>query len=187
LLPLHITNKEYYAFVFGLNVLGKWGGFAGRLMSTVREKEGLTYGIYARTETAGLTEFGFWRIMTFFAPDKALVGINSTLREIRTIRNNGITKTEYSRFKTILKTGHALLNDSIIRTASNIHSNQIKGLRFKDIEEHRKNMFNVTISDVNEALKKYLDPERMVIAGAGPVRSKLKELKALERLVKAQK
>ncbi len=179
LLPLYANQKEYYAFLFGLSVLGKWGGFAGRLMSTVREKEGLTYGIYARVETAGVSEYGYWRIMTFFAPDKVLQGITSTRREIDTIRNGGITKSEYDRFKTIIKTSETLLRDSLLRTAADMHAGQVKGFRYADIESQRRNMLNVTVSEVNAALKKYLDPDRTVITAAGPTAAKAKELKAL--------
>jgi zinc protease len=185
--PLHIKDKEYFAFLFGLNVLGKWGGFAGRLMSTVREKEGLTYGIYARVETASLTEQGYWRIMTFFAPDKVMQGISSTLREIDVIRKTGITESEYVRFKNIIKTSEALLQDSIASTVSYFHGSQQKGLSLEEIGNYRKEMLDVTIDDVNAALKKYLDPESLIIAAAGPITKNAKELKALERVAKTTK
>jgi len=186
-LPLYAQEKDYYAFLFGLNVLGKWGGFAGRLMSTVREKEGLTYGIYARIESSGVSEYGYWRIMTFFAPEKVLQGLTSTMRECSAIREKGITPSEYARFKTIISTSEALLRDSIIRTASDIHGSQVRGFDLKSLQAHRKNMLNVTIKEVNAALKKYLDPDRLVITGAGPIESKKKELKALISLAKNRK
>jgi zinc protease len=181
-LPLHLTEKDYYAFLFGLNVLGKWGGFAGRLMSIVREKEGLTYGIYARTETVTQSEYGYWKIMTFFAPDKVVQGIQSTLREIKKIKEKGITQNEYDRFKMILATGQALLHDSILSTASITHAYQLKGLSSAEIAAHQKNMFEVSITEVNAALKKYIDLSRLVISAAGPVQAKSKELKALQSL-----
>lgn len=186
-LPLRASEQEYYAFLFGLAVLGKWGGFAGRLMSTVREKEGLTYGIYARTETVTLTEYGYWRIMTFFAPEKVLQGITSTLREIAQISEAGITDKEYSRFKDILATGYALLHDSIIRTAGDTHASQVKGFSYAMIEEHRTKILAVTKKEVNAALKKYLDPNRLIIAGAGPIAAQRTQLQALRNLAKAQK
>ncbi len=183
-LPLYIDSREYYAFVFGLQVLGKWGGFAGRLMSTVREKEGLTYGIYARTETVTLSEYGYWRIMTFFAPDKVVQGITSTLREIRIIREKGITQTEYERFLTILQTGRILLQDSAVKAAADVHAYQIKGMSLAQMTEHKKQLSAVTRAEVNAALKKHLDLSKLIIAAAGPVASKSKEIKALSRLVK---
>lgn len=186
-LPLSITDPEYYPFLFGLQVLGKWGGFTGRLMSTVREKEGLTYGIYARTETVRNDEMGYWRIMTFFSPDKALQGLTSTLREIQLICEKGITEGEYERFKTIIATNEALLRDSILRTASDIHSYQLKGLSVAQLQEHKKKLTQVTRAEVNEALKKYMRPDALVIAGAGPTSAIQKEIKALTHLAKEGK
>lgn len=187
LLPISLEDRKYHAFVFGLNVLGKWGGFAGRLMSTVREKEGLTYGIYARVETAGLIEHGYWRIMTFFAPDKVMQGINSTLGQIELIKSKGITVSEFERFKTIIATGQALLNDSVIRTVADTHAYQLKGFTLAGIQDFKKKMLEVTKEEVDAALNEYLDLNKLVISGAGPILASGKALKALGSLVKGSK
>lgn len=178
-LPLSQDDPQYHAFVFGLNVLGKWGGFAGRLMSTVREKEGLTYGIYARTETATRLEGGHWRIMTFFAPDKLIQGVTSTLYQTRKIAAKGITEDEYKRFMDILETQETLLQDSLIKNASLIHSFLLRSYSYAEIKEYKNNRRNVTLEQVNKALKKYLDVTNIVISTAGPVASTEKELKRL--------
>jgi len=187
LLPLALTDADYHAFVFGLNVLGKWGGFAGRLMSTVREKEGLTYGIYARVETASQTEHGYWRIMTFFAPEKAMQGLNSTIHQIKLIQEKGITISEFERFKTIIGTGQTLLNDSVIRMVTDAHAYQVKGFTLESMKDFKKKMLEVTKEEVDQALRKYLDLSVLVIAAAGPVQTHSKELKALGSLVKDSK
>lgn len=179
-LPFTQDESDYYAFVFGLNVLGKWGGFAGRLMSTVREKEGLTYGIYAKTETTSRISAGYWRIMTFFAPDKVMRGIASTLREIELIKTKGITQTEFDRFKTILETGEIMRGDSLQSTLQYHHGLQTSGFDLEGIENRKKRMHSLTRSEINAALKKYLDTSKLVIACAGPTASKAKELNALK-------
>jgi zinc protease len=125
--------------------------------------------------------------MTFFAPDKVMQGISSTLREIDVIRKTGITESEYVRFKNIIKTSEALLQDSIASTVSYFHGSQQKGLSLEEIGNYRKEMLDVTIDDVNAALKKYLDPESLIIAAAGPITKNAKELKALERVAKTTK
>ncbi len=179
-LPLTQDDKNYYAFVFGLNVLGKWGGFAGRLMSTVREKEGLTYGIYAKTETTSRKRSGYWRIMTFFAPDKVLQGIASTLREIELIRTKGITQSEFDRFKTILETGEAMRGDSLQSTLRYHHGLQLAGFDLEGITVRRTKFSTLTRIEINQALKKYLDTSKLVISCAGPTASKTKELMKLQ-------
>lgn len=178
-LPLTISDDDLAPFTFGLAVLGKWGGFAGRLMSTVREKEGLTYGIYARFEGVSKTEAGYWRIMTFFAPKDVVQGINSTLREINKIHNSGITESEWRRFKNILQTGEVLVYDSLAGTVGFVHGALLSGLGFAEYKKYRECLYNCSRAEVNRALKKYLDPSNIVISAAGPVDKVAKDLKAI--------
>ena len=178
-LPLSLSDPDLAAFSFGLAVLGKWGGFAGRLMSTVREKEGLTYGIYARSEGVSKSEIGYWRIMTFFAPKDVITGITSTLREIDKIHKTGITISEWERFKNILKTGEVLVYDSLSSTVEFVHSALVAGVTLEEYQAYRERMYSCSRAEVNQALKKYLNPENIVISAAGPVDKVAKDLKKL--------
>jgi len=180
-LPLTLAHPDFMPFVFGLAVLGKWGGFAGRLMSTVREQEGLTYGIYAKPETVNNTEYGYWRIMTFFAPDKAIEGLRSTFREIKKIHEHGITKEELVRFKHIIETAEALKNDSTAALLGELHGYHLLGFSLKDIAEHKRRMIEVTQEEVNAALRKCLQPDLITISAAGPIKGVEKELRSFSR------
>ena len=168
-LPLNLLSPDLAAFHFGLAVLGKWGGFAGRLMSTVREKEGLTYGIYARTEEIGLNQTGYWRILSFFSPKDVKRGIASTMREIKKIHTSGITKSEWQRFADILKTGEKLTYDSLTSTTSLVHNNLLLGRTWSDYQNYRQKLYNCSQKEVNSALSKYLLPEQLIISIAGPI------------------
>ncbi len=181
-LPLTLEHADSPAFMFGLSVLGKWGGFAGRLMSTVREKEGLTYGIYARTENVGLNNTGYWRIMSFFAPKDVIKGITSTKREIALIAEKGITQSEFERFKTILKTADVLVFDSLSSTTALVHGNLVSGLLWNDYLVYKERFQNCTRSQINLTLKKYLHPSNLVISAAGPTAGVKKELLALNKV-----
>lgn len=176
-LPLTLQDSELPAFLFGLNVLGKWGGFSGRLMSTVREKEGLTYGIYAHAQGITIEQAGYWRIMTFFSPKDTIKAINSTLREIKLIQNKGITDKELERFKTILKTGDALILDSLNGTTALVHNRLVAGQNWDEYKLFREKLYTCTKKDVNSALKEYLSFENITISAAGPIAGIEKELK----------
>lgn len=175
-IPMTLHHPHYLPFVFGISVLGKWGGFAGRLMSTVREKEGLTYGIYARTESVAGNEQGHWFIMTFFSPQQAMQGLRSTFREIKKIYKNGITDDEYKRFKTILSAQQTLLADSLTKSVDELHSYSAEGFSLNEMEHFKASLLAVTKKDVNTALKKYLHPTAISISAAGPVHSIKKQL-----------
>lgn len=175
--PITLHHPDYLPLMFGLAVLGKWGGFAGRLMSTVREAEGLTYGIYAKGETFLNGEQGYWRIMTFFAPEKALQGVTSTFREIKKIYEHGITKEELAKFKQIIGTADALKNDSTASLLGELHSYHLQQFSLEEIAAHKRRMTEVSLEEVNAALKKYLNPALLTVSAAGPIKKVEKELK----------
>ncbi len=180
-LPITMHHPDYAPLLFGITVLGKLGGFTGRLMGTVREQEGLTYGIYANTESSYLDEQGYWRIMTFFSPKQAIAGLTSTFREVKKLYEDGITKDELIKFKKILKTGQALKNDSTASLLGELHAYHLQQFTLKEMGEYKNRILNVTLKEVNDAIKTYLNPNTLAISGAGPVTSVKKELLAFSK------
>lgn len=175
-LPFALFDAEAPAFIFGLAVLGKWGGFAGRLMSTVREKEGLTYNIYARTEGQSKVSPGYWRIRTFFAPNDVAKGITSTLREITLICTQGITDTEYKNFIEILRSEETLRQDSLVSTTNLVHAVRLLGFTWEEYQSFRSTLTSVSKESVETALKTFLDPNTLTISAAGPMTTAKKAL-----------
>jgi zinc protease len=182
-LPFTLHHPDYVPLSFGIAVLAMWGGFAGRLMSIVREKEGLTYGIYGQLEGFTGTEQGYWRIMTFFAPDKAKQGLTSTFREITKIYKKGISADELHTFKTILHTKQTLLGDSLAGQLRNLHGYNCHGFSLKEIEEQKARISSVTLKEVNDAIKTYLNPASLTIGAAGPVKVIQKDIESFIKSV----
>ena len=145
-------------------------------MSTVREKEGLTYGIYARTETVSGTEQGYWRIMTFFSPQQALQGLRSTIREIVLMQTKGVSQAEFKRFKEILKTQQILLADSLTSSVDELHGYICESFDLTEMATFKQRLHTVTLAEVHEAIKTHLRTDALVLSGAGPVISVKKEL-----------
>lgn len=181
IVPITLYDKDYTAFVFGFNVLALMGGFTGRLMSTVREKEGLTYGIYGRVTATSTDDYGYYNIATFFAPNNAHKGITSTLREIRSISEHGITDDEFVRFKAILGTREILTHDSLLRVTGELHSALLSGRTFKEFIDLKKKIQQLKKQDINNALAKYLSPDALVISVAGPVKTVKEELESFRK------
>lgn len=176
-IPITRAHPDFIPLTFAVAILAKWGGFAGRLMSTVREKEGLTYGIYGQLEGFSGGEQGYLRIMTFFAPDKTVTGLTSTFREISNLYEKGVSAKEVAAFKTILSTQQALLQDSLGRVLGNLHSYHCEGFTLAEMKTHMDSLSQVTKADINAAIKTYLDPTQMSVSAAGPVNAIKKELK----------
>ncbi len=170
-LPITITDDTFLAFQFGLAVLGKWGGFSGRLMSTVREKEGLTYMSYARIEGVTKTQFGMWYVATFFTPKDLDRGIASTKREIEKIATKGITEKEMESFKELLRNQFILAHESDAKALALYHDTLCAGMDAEEVAAQYDAMQGLQRKDVNKALAQYLQPDDLVISGAGPVKS----------------
>jgi zinc protease len=182
-IPITLHHPDYIPLMFGIAVLAKWGGFAGRLMSTVRELDGLTYMIYARTETFLNEEQGYWRIATFFSPAQTIKGLTSTFHQIKKIHDRGITAEELNRFKQILHTGNVLKNDSTSSLLHELHAYHLQQFTLEEIAEHKNRVNTLTIEEVNAAIKHYLDPKMLTVSGAGPISSIKKELQAFTKAV----
>ncbi len=164
--PLHL---DYIPLEFGLAVLGLVGGFSGRLMSTVREKEGLTYGIYARLLERNRMSTVHWNIFTFFTAKDLKKGLLATQRELTSIVENGITEAELHTFKEILLNQRILSHESNATRLSYYHGLSIAGYTAADDVEMLARLQKLTVTEVNSALKKYIDLDNLLIAGAGPV------------------
>lgn len=162
-------DPDFIPLDFGIDVLGKVGGFSGRLMSTVREKEGLTYGIYAHTANHQRGNRFHFVIRTFFMAKDYERGIASTRRELKKIVSEGITHGELTTFKEILQNGELLAHESNETRLNLYHGLTTLGyteaLRKTELERMR----SLTVKEVNAALRANIDPESLVISAAGPV------------------
>lgn len=184
LLPITFDHPDTPALTLGINVLGMYGGFTGRLMSTVREKEGLTYGIYGRLEDISRYDEGYWRIATFFNTKDTLRGIESTLREVRTLVHTGITEDELTRFKTIMHTRRVLEQDSLLRTLGSAHARHMGDIDDERYAAYIARIDALTVPEVNDALVRHLGGKPIIVSGAGPISTVKQEiLKTFENTV----
>ena len=156
-LPLSIANS-----VFGL------GGFAARLMSIIRDDEGLTYGIYSFMSNDVYAD-GSWTIQGTFSPALLQKGINSTKRELKRWVKDGITQTELDASKTrnigSYKVGLATTGGLASRILSFVRA----GHDISYLDKYPDEIQALTLDKVNSVLRKYIDPDKVVTVIAGTV------------------
>ena len=73
-------NPIYLELMMGIYILG--GNFSARLMQTVRDQQGLTYGIGSGISGCSYGINGYWYTWGTFAPDIIDKGIKSTEHQI---------------------------------------------------------------------------------------------------------
>lgn len=126
--------KETAALKIAASALG--GGFAGRLMKIVRDKMGLTYGIYAGTRP------DMFAIQTSFAPQLLEQGIQATHKVIEEWRH-GITHKELETHKQMLLGQREVKFDDFDKLVEFKHNNTIPN---QDIQ-------SCSLEEVNCAIK----------------------------------
>ncbi len=153
-LPLQVAN----------GVLGR--GFTSRLVGNVRDREGLTYGIGSSLANDTFRG-GAWIVRATFAPALLDRGIGSTMREVKSWWRDGITADELAYrkgaaaglFTVSLETTHGLA-EQLLRCAE-------RGFEVKWLDEFPSKLRALTLEQVNSAIKKHLDPEKMSLVKAG--------------------
>jgi zinc protease len=158
------ADADYIPFYIANYTLG--AGFAGRLMQTVRDNDGLTYNISSGMG-GNITTGGYWLVNASFNPSLFQKGLDATMVQVNKWVNDGITQTELENKKTNLigsfKVGMATTNGM----ARTILSFVERGLEPNYIEQYPKDIEKVTLSQVNDAIKKYIQLDKMIIIKSG--------------------
>jgi len=163
---LKYTDPDSMPLRVATTILGS--GFTGRLMATVRDKEGLTYGIGSRVGNDAFAE-GDWRINASFAPSLLEKGLASTRRELKSWYDQGVTAAELERTKTNLTGSYKVGLATTDGIAGMILVTVNRGLDLVWLDEYPKKIDAVTLDQVNAAIKKHLNPDDMILVKAGTV------------------
>jgi zinc protease len=150
----------------GVAIFGR--GFTGRLMSTVRDKEGLTYGIGASVADDTFDD-GDWRINATFAPSLLDKGLASTQRELQRWWKAGVTAAELEARKNDLVGSFQVGLATTGGMAGTLLATVQRGLPLSWVDEYPRSVEAVTLDQVNGAIRRYVDPANLVIIKAGSV------------------
>ncbi len=163
---LRYTDPDALPLRVATTILGS--GFTGRLMATVRDKEGLTYGIGAKVANDTFTD-GDWRISANFAPNLLEKGLASTRRELKDWYEHGVTAAEVERTKTNLAGSFQVSLATTDGLASAILTTVHRGYPLTWIDEYPQKLNAITLDQVNAVIKKHLSPDNFVLIKAGTV------------------
>jgi len=157
-------DNDFMPFYIGTNILG--GDFSGRLMQTVRDRDGLTYGIYARH--SGHTHVGgFWSIEATFNPSLFQKGLDATMIELKNWVENGVTEEELKTNKSSLTGSFKVGMATTSGLANTVLSFLERGLDPSYIDQYPKDIETVTLEQVNAAISKYIDLDKLIIIKSG--------------------
>jgi len=162
-----ISRKDprFYAAMVLNQILGG-DTLSSRLGTEVRDRRGLTYGIYSAF-AAGISP-GPFLIQMQTAPGDAQKAISSTLALLKQLREQGVTGAELNSAKRSITNSYPVDLASPSEVANIILDNSIYGLSPAEIREFPKRIEAVTMTQVQQAIQELIHPENLVIVTAGP-------------------
>ncbi|MBI5020782.1 MAG: insulinase family protein [Ignavibacteriales bacterium] len=169
------STPEFFQVQVMNRMLG--GQFMSRINLNLREKHGFTYG--ARSSFNFQKGVGPFTASAGVHTAKTDSSVQEFLAEIKLMYDKGMTAEELEFVKKGLIGGFALSFETSSQIAGALQSIVLYGLPDDYFNKYLQNYENVTLQDVADVSKKYLDTSRMAVVVVGDV-EKIKEgIKAL--------
>lgn len=152
-------------------------GMSSRLFQEIREELGLAYSIgsYSREHH----DAGKWLIYGSVDPDKLEECLATIMRELRAVKEQGVTEAELRRVKEQVKGGILLSLEDTWSVASRNGSHQQRYGRVIPVEQVVAEVEAVTLEDVRRVGRRVLKSAGLHLAVIGPYDEEQESLAAL--------
>ena len=160
-------SDDHRKLMMGIYILG--GNFSARLMQSVRDEQGLTYGIGSTIAGCSYGMNGHWYTWGTFSPNLVDKGIDSTLNVIDKWFNEGITEKELAAKKTTLIGSFKVSLDTTSGLIDKILTNAEKGRDISYLDDYTDKINDLNKDEINSAIKQHLDPKTFVTSTAGTI------------------
>ncbi len=163
---LRYGDPGYVALRVASSILGS--DFTSRLVATVRDTEGLTYGIGARLADDDFTD-GDWKVTATFAPNLLNQGVASTMKQLKGWYDQGVTADELAKRKTNLSGHYKVALATTDGMATTLLACVNRGVGPGWIDQYPAKLDALTLEEVNGAIRQHLNPDHMFLIKAGTV------------------
>jgi zinc protease len=159
-------DPDFFALLVGNHILGG-GGFTSRLTNEVREKRGLTYGVYSGFQPG--SHAGAFSIGLQTRPDQAAQAVQVSKDVLAKFVAEGPTEIELKAAKDNLIGGFALRIDSNRKLLDNVANIAWNKLPLTYLDVWTQQIDKITTAQIKAAFQRKLQPERMVTVVLGGV------------------
>ena len=174
------SNPDFLPLRLGLKVLG--GSFKSLLNEELRVKRGLTYGVSAGVRP--YSQGGLVIISSAVRHDKLIDFVNVTEEVIDNFVKRGINLEELNKMKALYTGEYPRSMETLEQEASLYLNYEALGFSGKEIYKFLNQIQKITKSQVDGALRRQLDLNRLNLTVLGDVR-KVKDFKKLNaKLIK---
>jgi zinc protease len=158
-------DPRFYAVLVLNQILGG-DTLSSRLGTEIRDRQGLTYGIYSAFQ-AGI-HAGPFVISMQTDPKDVDRAIASTLKLLQQIRDKGVSTSEVTTAVRSLTSSYPVSLADPDSLASTLLMNQVYGLNSEEIRQFSSKLAAITLGQVNSAIQELLHPDQVIIVTAGP-------------------
>ncbi|MBX9755759.1 MAG: insulinase family protein [Pseudomonadaceae bacterium] len=158
-------EPDYAALYLGNQILGG-GGFGTRLMEEVREKRGLTYGVYSGF--SAMQARGPFMINLQTRAELSEGTLKLVQQILRDYLRDGPTQKELDDAKRELAGSFPLSTASNADIVGQLGSMGFYNLPLSYLEDFMSQIQALSVAQVKDAMAKHLNPDAMLIVTAGP-------------------
>lgn len=158
-------DPDFMAASLGNNILGQFG-LMGRIGDVVREKAGLAY--YAGSSLSAGLGPGSWEVSAGVNPQNVQKATDLIVSELRRLVDEGVTENELADSQTNYVGRLPLTLESNNGVAGALLNIERHDLGLDYYRRYASLVREVTREDVLNTARKFIDPDRLAIAMAGP-------------------
>ena len=159
------SSPDYLPLRLGNNILGEFG-MMGRLGKRVREEEGLAY--YAYSSLSVSNGPGAWEMIAGVNPTNVDQTIALIQEEIKKYVTEPVSKDELADTKSYYLGQMPLILESNSGVAISLLNTERFNLGLNYFHQYPQKIEDITADGILQASRKYLDPDRLAVATAGP-------------------
>lgn len=164
-IPATLAHELYHPLKVLIEMLGG-GSFGSHLMRTIRERDGLTYGVYARLVGFHTDTDGYLKVWASFTPARYTESVAKLRAEIEFFFKEGITATELEKTQARMIGSYAVSLATTSSLAGALHAIGTEALPFSYLSDYLDRIRKVTLVDLKNAVALIpLDKLSLVAAG----------------------
>jgi zinc protease len=158
------SNPDFYALQAMNYILGG-GGFVSRLLDTIRDNMGLTYGISSAFDAR--QNAGAFSITVETKNENANRSLEEIKKEIKKLLKQGVTETELEEAKAYLTGSFPLRMDSNAKLLNLLGAIDLYGLGLEYPDQYPRLINQVTAAEILRVARKYLNPDKFLLVVVG--------------------
>ncbi|MBM3975540.1 MAG: insulinase family protein [Planctomycetes bacterium] len=180
-------TREFYALWIANSWLGEHRNSSSHLYQVIREARGLNYGDYSYIEAypnggrRSMPPQGVGRRSHLFEvwlrpvpPESAVFALRAGLREVEKLAANGLTREQFEFTRNFLKSYSLHFAETTEEKLGYAIDDRYYGLQQPHLSTFRRMMDEITLEEVNAAVRKHLRSDDLVIALVAPNAEALK-------------